>query len=47
MTVLWTTDEIAKAMRAVKQGALPDGISGLSIDTKAMRATGMSSSCRR
>jgi UDP-N-acetylmuramoyl-tripeptide--D-alanyl-D-alanine ligase len=37
MTVLWATDEMAKAMRAQTQGALPDGISGLSIDTRTLQ----------
>jgi UDP-N-acetylmuramoyl-tripeptide--D-alanyl-D-alanine ligase len=38
MTALWGTDEMAKAMRAQKQGALPDGISGLSIDTRTLKS---------
>ena len=36
MTALWATGEMAKAMRAQKQGALPDSISGLSIDTRTL-----------
>jgi UDP-N-acetylmuramoyl-tripeptide--D-alanyl-D-alanine ligase len=36
MTALWATDEMAKATRARKQGALPDSISGLSIDTRTL-----------
>jgi UDP-N-acetylmuramoyl-tripeptide--D-alanyl-D-alanine ligase len=36
MTALWATDEMAKATRAQKQGALPDSISGLSIDTRTL-----------
>jgi UDP-N-acetylmuramoyl-tripeptide--D-alanyl-D-alanine ligase len=33
---LWTTDAMAKAMRAETQGALPAGTSGLSIDTRTI-----------
>lgn len=36
MTALWATGEMAKAMRAKTQGALPDSISGLSIDTRTL-----------
>jgi UDP-N-acetylmuramoyl-tripeptide--D-alanyl-D-alanine ligase len=36
MTALWATEEMAKAMRAQKQGALPASISGLSIDTRTL-----------
>jgi UDP-N-acetylmuramoyl-tripeptide--D-alanyl-D-alanine ligase len=36
MTPLWTTEAMAKAMRAQPQGALPDSISGLSIDTRTL-----------
>jgi UDP-N-acetylmuramoyl-tripeptide--D-alanyl-D-alanine ligase len=36
MTTLWATDEMAAAMRAQKQGALPASISGLSIDTRTL-----------
>ena len=36
MTPLWTIGEMAKAMRARTQGALPDSISGLSIDTRTL-----------
>src|ERR1700756_4529149 len=35
-TLLWTSDAMAKAMRAITQGALPDGITGLSIDSRTI-----------
>jgi UDP-N-acetylmuramoyl-tripeptide--D-alanyl-D-alanine ligase len=37
MTALWTADEMAKEMRATKQGALPTDIFGLSIDTRTLQ----------
>jgi UDP-N-acetylmuramoyl-tripeptide--D-alanyl-D-alanine ligase len=36
MTPLWTTADMAAAMRAERQGALPETISGLSIDTRTL-----------
>jgi UDP-N-acetylmuramoyl-tripeptide--D-alanyl-D-alanine ligase len=36
MTALWTVDDMAKAMRAEKSGALPADVSGLSIDTRTI-----------
>jgi UDP-N-acetylmuramoyl-tripeptide--D-alanyl-D-alanine ligase len=36
MTVLWTIDDMAAAMRADKAGALPAGISGISIDSRSI-----------
>jgi UDP-N-acetylmuramoyl-tripeptide--D-alanyl-D-alanine ligase len=36
MSALWTTEDMAKAMRAEKQGALPADIAGLSIDTRTL-----------
>jgi hypothetical protein len=33
MTALWTIEAMASAMGAERQGALPQTISGLSIDT--------------
>jgi len=36
MTVLWTIDDMAKAMRADKAGALSADISGLSIDSRTI-----------
>src|SRR5690348_6258301 len=36
MTALWTTDDMAVAMRAEKSGALPADISGISIDSRSM-----------
>ncbi|KRQ14081.1 UDP-N-acetylmuramoyl-tripeptide--D-alanyl-D-alanine ligase [Bradyrhizobium sp. USDA 4518] len=35
-TMLWTSDAMATAMRAATQGALPDGVSGLSIDSRTI-----------
>lgn len=37
MAALWATDEMATAMRAQQQGALPGEISGLSIDTRTLK----------
>ncbi|WNV09047.1 UDP-N-acetylmuramoylalanyl-D-glutamyl-2,6-diaminopimelate--D-alanyl-D-alanine ligase [Tardiphaga sp. 709] len=34
---LWTSAAMADAMRATKQGALPDGITGISIDTRTIK----------
>jgi UDP-N-acetylmuramoyl-tripeptide--D-alanyl-D-alanine ligase len=34
---LWTVDAMAAAMQAARAGALPAGISGISIDTRSMR----------
>jgi UDP-N-acetylmuramoyl-tripeptide--D-alanyl-D-alanine ligase len=34
--VLWTLDDMARAMRAERQGALPQAISGLSIDSRSI-----------
>ena len=36
MTPLWTIDAMARAMRAERSGALPQSISGLSIDTRTI-----------
>jgi UDP-N-acetylmuramoyl-tripeptide--D-alanyl-D-alanine ligase len=36
MTALWTVDTMAKAMAAERQGALPQSISGISIDTRTL-----------
>src|SRR5690348_4700262 len=36
MTALWTTDDMAAAMRAEKSGALPAEVSGISIDSRSM-----------
>ncbi|HET9616521.1 MAG TPA: UDP-N-acetylmuramoylalanyl-D-glutamyl-2,6-diaminopimelate--D-alanyl-D-alanine ligase [Pseudolabrys sp.] len=36
MTALWTVDAMAAAMRAERSGALPDGISGISIDSRSL-----------
>jgi len=36
MTALWTVDAMAQAMRAEKSGALPAGISGISIDSRSL-----------
>jgi UDP-N-acetylmuramoyl-tripeptide--D-alanyl-D-alanine ligase len=36
MTPLWTLDAMAAAMRADKSGRLPDGITGISIDTRTL-----------
>jgi UDP-N-acetylmuramoyl-tripeptide--D-alanyl-D-alanine ligase len=36
MTALWTLDDMAKAMRAEKSGALPADISGISIDSRSI-----------
>jgi UDP-N-acetylmuramoyl-tripeptide--D-alanyl-D-alanine ligase len=38
-TLLWTSDAMVKAMRAASQGALPEGVTGLSIDSRTI-ATG-------
>ena len=38
MTSLWTVDAMASAMRADKAGALPDGVSGISIDTRTIQS---------
>ena len=35
-TMLWTSDAMATAMRAATQGALPDGVTGLSIDSRTI-----------
>ncbi len=37
-TPLWTSAAMAEAMRAVKQGALPVGVTGLSIDSRTIAA---------
>ena len=37
MTALWTLGDMAKAMGAQKQGALPAEVSGLSIDTRTLQ----------
>jgi UDP-N-acetylmuramoyl-tripeptide--D-alanyl-D-alanine ligase len=34
MSVLWTVDDMAKAMRATKSGALPADVTGISIDSR-------------
>jgi UDP-N-acetylmuramoyl-tripeptide--D-alanyl-D-alanine ligase len=36
MTILWTIEDMAKAMRADKAGVLPADISGLSIDSRSI-----------
>src|SRR5690348_12408048 len=36
MTALWTTDAMATAMRAETSGALPAGVSGISIDSRSL-----------
>ncbi len=36
MSALWTTAEMAAAMGAERQGALPESISGISIDTRTL-----------
>ncbi len=36
MTALWTTADMAAAMRAERQGALPETIAGISIDTRTL-----------
>lgn len=36
MTSLWTTSDMAAAMRAEKSGALPESVSGISIDTRTI-----------
>ena len=36
MSALWTTAEMAAAMRAERQGALPEMITGISIDTRTL-----------
>ena len=36
MTALWTTDAMATAMAAARQGALPPSISGISIDSRTI-----------
>lgn len=36
MTALWTSADMARAMNAVGFGALPEGITGLSIDTRTI-----------
>ena len=36
MAALWTVDDMAKAMRAERSGALPDAISGISIDSRSL-----------
>ena len=36
MTALWTVDAMAAAMCAERSGALPDGISGISIDSRSL-----------
>ncbi|WGS22356.1 MULTISPECIES: UDP-N-acetylmuramoylalanyl-D-glutamyl-2,6-diaminopimelate--D-alanyl-D-alanine ligase [unclassified Bradyrhizobium] len=35
-TLLWTSDAMVKAMRAVTRGALPEGVTGLSIDSRTI-----------
>jgi UDP-N-acetylmuramoyl-tripeptide--D-alanyl-D-alanine ligase len=37
MTALWTTDAMASAMRAAKQGALPATVPGISIDSRSLQ----------
>jgi len=37
MSALWTTDAMAAAMRAERQGALPAAVGGISIDTRTVR----------
>jgi UDP-N-acetylmuramoyl-tripeptide--D-alanyl-D-alanine ligase len=36
MTVLWTVDDMAAAMRTEKSAALPDEVSGISIDSRTL-----------
>ncbi len=36
MSLLWTVDDMAAAMRADKSGALPEGIIGISIDSRSI-----------
>jgi UDP-N-acetylmuramoyl-tripeptide--D-alanyl-D-alanine ligase len=36
MSFLWTLDDMALAMRADKAGSLPDGIAGISIDSRSV-----------
>jgi UDP-N-acetylmuramoyl-tripeptide--D-alanyl-D-alanine ligase len=36
MSVLWTLDDMAAAMRAEKSGALPSDVSGISIDSRSI-----------
>jgi len=36
MSALWTTDDMAKAMRADRAGALPAEVSGISIDSRSI-----------
>ena len=36
MTALWTISDMAAAMKADASGALPDGVSGISIDTRSI-----------
>ena len=36
MTTLWTLDAMAAAMRADRSGALPDQVSGISIDSRTL-----------
>ncbi|MDP2410102.1 MAG: UDP-N-acetylmuramoylalanyl-D-glutamyl-2,6-diaminopimelate--D-alanyl-D-alanine ligase [Pseudolabrys sp.] len=38
MTSLWTLSDMAAAMKADASGALPDGVSGISIDTRSIGA---------
>jgi UDP-N-acetylmuramoyl-tripeptide--D-alanyl-D-alanine ligase len=35
MSALWTIDDMANAMRATKSGALPAGVTGISIDSRS------------
>src|SRR5262245_59614301 len=37
MSVLWTIDAMASAMKAERAGALPADISGISIDTRTIK----------
>ena len=36
MTSLWTVQDMAAAMRADRSGALPDGVTGISIDSRTV-----------
>ncbi|HEY6025641.1 MAG TPA: UDP-N-acetylmuramoylalanyl-D-glutamyl-2,6-diaminopimelate--D-alanyl-D-alanine ligase [Pseudolabrys sp.] len=36
MTALWTTDDMARAMRAERSGALPADVTGISIDSRSL-----------
>ena len=36
MTSLWTVQDMAAAMRADRSGALPDGVTGISIDSRTI-----------